>query len=40
MTVLLQNRGGTYNDQTIFSFAAYPFMCKFSAVYIYENKKN
>jgi hypothetical protein len=29
MTVMLQNRGVSYYDQTIFSFAVYPFTCKF-----------
>lgn len=30
MTVMLQNRGVSYYDQTIFSFAVYPFTRKLS----------
>lgn len=32
MTVLLQNRGASYADQTIFSIAVYPFMSKFQII--------
>lgn len=30
MTAMLQNRGVSYADQTIFYIAVYPFTCKWS----------